>query len=78
MKLTNEQNLAFMSDPRRIAAQKQLNEAVFHISDSVKSSRHSAGYYLTVLPPLLKSLAAAVENLTVVEAMVEAEIAGKI
>lgn len=77
MKLTNEQNLAFMSDPRRVAAQKQLNEAVFHISDSVKSDG-SAGYYLTVLPPLLHRLAAAVENLAVVEAMVEAEIAGKI
>lgn len=77
MKLTNEQNLAFMSDPRRVAAQKRLDEAVFLISDSVKSDG-SAGYYLTVLPPLLNSLAAAVENLAVVEAMVEAEIAGKI
>ena len=76
MKLNDEQNLAFMNDPRRIAAQKQLDEAVQRIRDNVKFDGN-AMYYLTVLPPMLNKLSAAYENLSTVEAIVMAEIAGR-
>lgn len=76
MKLNDEQNLAFMNDPRRIAAQKQLDEAVQRIRDNVKFDGN-AMYYLTVLPPMLNKLSAAYENLSTVEATVMAEIAGR-
>ncbi len=73
MELNNEQNIAFMNDPRRIAAQRELNEIVRHISTDLKSDG-SAMYYLTVLPPILKKLEAANENLSIVEAAVASEI----
>ena len=76
MKLNDEQNLAFMNDPRRITAQKRLDEAVQRIRDNVKFDGN-AMYYLTVLPPMLKKLSAAYENLSTVEATVMAEIADR-
>lgn len=74
--LTNEQNLALMNDPRRVAAQSALDEIVRHIHEDIKSNGN-AMYYMTVLPPLLKRLKDAYEELAIVEATVEAEIAGK-
>ena len=73
MKLNDEQNVKFMNDPRRVAAQKELDSVRHNISVNVKFNG-SAQYYLTVLPPLLKRLEDAVENLNVVEALVEYEI----
>ena len=73
MRLNNEQNIAFANDPRRIEAEKRLHEAVRRIKNSLKYDGN-AGYYLNVLPPLMKELEAANENLIVVEATVEAEI----
>lgn len=77
MTLNNEQNLAFMNDPRRVAAQKQLDKAVQHIQSGVKFDGN-AMYYLTVLPPLINDLSAAYEKLSVVEATIMVEIAGQI
>ena len=77
MKLDNEQNLAFMNDPRRIAAQKRLDDIVSNIQADVKSNGN-AMYYLTVLPPLLKELERAYEDLSVVEATIIAEVTEKI
>lgn len=76
MKLNDEQNLAFMSDPRRVAAEKELHDIVHSIQTDIKFDGN-AHYYLTVLPPLLKKLADAYENLNIVEATVQAEILGK-
>lgn len=75
--MTDAQNLSFMGDPRRIAAQKRINDIVSRIQADVKSDGN-AMYYMTVLPPLLKELEGAYENLSVVEATVEAEVTGKI
>lgn len=76
MKLNDEQNLAFVNDPRRVAAEKDLHEIVHRIQTNIKFDG-SAHYYLTVLPPLPKRLSEAYENLNIVEATVEAEILGK-
>lgn len=73
MELNNEQNITFVNDPRRISAQMEINEIVRHISTDLKSDG-SALYYLTVLPPILKKLEAAMENLSIVEATVTSEI----
>ncbi len=77
MKLSNEQNLAFMNDPRRVAAQKELDKIVHRIQADIKSNGN-AMYYMTVLPPLLKELEVSYETITLVEASVMAEIAGQI
>lgn len=77
MRLNNEQNIAFANDPRRVAAEKKMRDLVHHIQSSVKSDCANAGYYLNVLPPLLKDLEAARDNLIVIEATVEAELLGK-
>lgn len=60
--LDSEKNLTFMNHPERVAAQKELDEAVLRISTDIKVGG-SAMYYLTILPPILKKLEAAVENL---------------
>lgn len=73
MKLNDEQNRAFMSDPRRIAAQKELDSITQHISHDLKSDG-GAMYYLSVLPPLLCQLETAYENLSTVEATITAEL----
>jgi len=77
MRFNDEQNLTFANDPRRVAAEKKVRDLVQHIQTSVKSDCANAGYYLSVLHPLLHELEAAYDNLIVVEATVEAEIAGK-
>ena len=76
MELNNDQNITFMNDPSRIAAQREVDEIVRHISTDLKFSGN-AMYYLTVLPPLLKKLEAAMENLSIVEASVTYEILNK-
>lgn len=75
MRLNDEQNIAFVNDPRNIEAKKRLHEAVRQIQISLKNDGN-AGYYLTVLPPKMKELEAAYENLIVVEATIEAELTG--
>lgn len=76
MELTDAQNIEFVNDPRRIAAENELHESLARINDALKFDG-SAGYYLSVLPPLLKRLEAANESLITVEATVEAEILRK-
>ncbi len=73
--LDSEKNLTFMNHPERVAAQKELDEAVLRISTDIKVGG-SAMYYLTILPPILKKLEAAVENLNIVEAKIIAELQG--
>lgn len=77
MKLSNEQNILFANDKRRVEAEKRLRGLVSHIQSSVKIGCPNAGYYLTVLPPLLKQLQEAQENLIIVEATIESELMGK-
>ncbi len=73
MTLNDEQNRALMNDPRRVAAQKELDSITQHISNDIKSDGN-AMYYLSVLPPLIRQLETAYENLTVVEATITAEL----
>lgn len=75
MHLNNEQNIVFANDPRRVEAEKRLHEAVRQIQISLKLDGN-AGYYLTVLPPKMKELEAANENLILVEAAIETELTG--
>lgn len=75
MRLNNEQNIAFVNDPRRVEAEKRLHEAVRQIQISLKFDGN-AGYYLTVLPTKMKELEDANENLILVEAAIEAELTG--
>lgn len=75
MPMNDEQNRAFMNDPRRIEAEKRLHEAVRQIQISLKFDGN-AGYYLSVLPPKMKELESANENLILVEATIEAELTG--
>ena len=73
-KLNDQQNIALMRNPRRIAAEKEMRKIVNHIQTSVKADSPNAEYYLTTLPPLLKKLSAAVEKLAVTEAAIETEL----
>lgn len=75
-RLNDEQNLAFVNNPERLAAEKEMRDTVKLIQTSVKSDCANAGYYLTVLPMYLKRLENAVENLNKVEAKVQAQILG--
>lgn len=77
MRLNDEQNLAFVNDPRRIEAEKKVHDLVHRIQVSIKSDCPNAGYYLSVLSPLINQLSDAYDNLSIVEATVEAEILGK-
>lgn len=75
--LDNEKNLAFTNDPRRVAAQNELEAAVKHIRSDIMVDGN-AMYYLTVLPPLLKKLETAYESLTTIEAKILCELEGKV
>jgi hypothetical protein len=76
MRMNDDQNRAFANDPRRIEAENRLHEAVRRVKACLKNDGN-AGYYLNCLPPLMKELEAANENLIVIEATVEAEVIGK-
>ena len=71
--LTDEQNIALVNNPERIAAEKELHRIVNLIQSSLKFDG-SAEYYLKILPPRLKQLEAAYETLIQVEAAVTAKI----
>lgn len=74
-KFDNEENKKFISDPERMTAERRVRDLVNRIQASVKFDGN-AEYYLTVLPPILKQLEEAYENLTVIEATVQARILG--
>ena len=76
MRLPDEENLAFVNDPRRVAAQQELDAVIRHIGADVKFPG-SAEYFLTVLPPLLAKLEAALANLNMVEAQILYELGVK-
>ena len=72
-KLTNEQNIAFMNDTRRIAAQNELDSIVNRINASVGPDKNT-GYYLNVLPMLIKELDDARKTIILVETLIEEEL----
>lgn len=71
MKMTDRQNLEFMNHPKRIEAQTRLNKALKHIREIECLSAQTV---LTLMPPAIKELSEAYENLNVVEATLEYEI----
>ncbi len=71
MKLNNEYNLKFMNHPERVAADKRLRKTLKHIEE-IKTL--SAQTILTCMPPALKELESAYENLNIVEAKIEIEL----
>lgn len=70
--LTNEQNLRFMNHPDLVAAQKRLKNAKERVRGVQTSG--PAQVILTLMPPAMKELADAYENLKAVEARLEYEI----
>lgn len=73
--MNDKENIIFMSDPRRIAAEKELNCVIHHIRTDVMDG--SACYYLTVLPPLLQKLKAAYEEYKQTEKQIMQEMEEK-
>lgn len=71
MKLNDEYNLKFMNHPERVAADSRLRKALKRI-DGIKTL--SAQTILICMPPALKELQEAYENLNVVEARIETEL----
>lgn len=71
MKLNDENNLRFFNHPDRIDADERLRKALKHI-EGIKTL--SAQTILTCMPPALKELADAYENLNITEARIEAEL----
>lgn len=73
MKMSDEQNLKFMNDKRRLEAQERLDIALKNVRDIQTLSAQTVLIYM---PSALKILNEAYENLNIVEAQVEAEIIG--
>lgn len=71
MKLNNEYNLKFMNHPDRVAADAKLRKALKRIEET---KTLSAQTILICMPPALKELECAYENLIIVEAMIEQEL----
>lgn len=70
--MNDKQNLEFMNHPDLVAAQKRLADAKRRVR-SVQTIG-PAQVILTLMPPAMKELAAAYENLKIVEARLEYEI----
>lgn len=75
--LDSDKNLAFVNDPRRVSAQKEVDDLVRHIEADVKAGG-SVQYLLSVLPPLLNRLEAAYTSLITVEAKIRLELEGQL
>lgn len=73
--LNNEQNAVFMNDPERLEAEREKNKVLELIKSAVKHDGN-AEYYLTVLPPYLKRLEDATENLIKIEARLYCQLQG--
>lgn len=73
MKMSDEQNLKFMNDKRRLEAQERLDTALKNVRDIQTLSAQTV---LICMPSAIKKLNEAYENLNIVEAQVEAEIIG--
>ena len=71
MKLNDEYNLKFMNHPDRVDADNRLRNALKHIEE-IKTL--SAQTILICMPPALKELQSAYENLNVIEARIEMEL----
>ena len=63
-RLTDEQNIAFMNDPRRVKAQKQLDKALKQIKEI---GTLSAKTILMIMPHALKELDTAYNELIITE-----------
>ena len=73
--LNNEQNAVFMNDPERLEAEREKSKVLELIKSAVKHDGN-AEYYLTVLPPYLKRLEDATENLIKIEARLYCQLQG--
>lgn len=70
--MNDKQNLELMNHPDLVAAQKRLKDAKERVRGAQTSG--PAQVILTLMPPAMKELAAAYENLKIVEARLEYEI----
>lgn len=70
MKLSDEKNLEFMNNKERLEADARLRKALKHIEE-IKTL--SAQTILICMPPALKELSEAYENLNIIEARLEFE-----
>lgn len=71
MKLNDEYNLKFMNHPDRLAADSRLRKSLKRIEE-IKVL--SAQTILACIPPALKELQDAYENLNITEARIELEL----
>ena len=71
MKLNDKNNLKFMNHPDRIVADNRLRKALKNIEE-IKTL--SAQTILICMPPALKELQNAYENLNAIEARIEVEL----
>lgn len=72
MKMTDAQNIAFMNNPERLAAEKRVKDAKERVR-SVQTCT-AAQVILTIMPPALKELERAYEDLQSIEARLWVEI----
>lgn len=73
--MNDKQNLEFMNHPDLVAAQKRLENAKERVRDVQTSG--PAQVILTLMPPAMKELAAAYEDLKLTEARLEYEITAR-
>ena len=69
--MTDEQNARFMKDPRRVAAQKELDDLMQRLREEKTMSAQTV---LVTIPQLIKKISKAYEKLQTVEATIEREI----
>lgn len=68
--MNDEQNLKFMNHPERLKAEDELKKALKNIRDIQTLSAQTVLIYM---PPALKRLEEAYENLNILEAKLEQE-----
>lgn len=74
MKLTDKENLEFMNNEERVAADAELQKRRKEVEEIAKLSTQTI---LVTMPQAIKNLQQAYENLIVVEAKIEDEIIQK-
>lgn len=73
-KMTDKQNLMFMNNKERLDAEKKLKDALENVRNIQPLSAQTI---LICMPPALKKLNQAYDNLIAVEARIEDEILNK-
>lgn len=74
--MNDKENMIFMSDPRRIAAKKELDRVIHHVRTALMMDGNAC-YYLTVLPPLLQKQKASYEKFKQTEKQIMQEMEEK-